>query len=155
MEAQFQLAWVLQSRWNSYAEQANGRSLTGRLEGWLNYNMENHPWSLRQEKVISAKVNKGGGTAPTSDIDILAEWKEYFSFLINNSNDQSPSIPVAVTCCYGSTNRDQSTNKTGDTVSHTSNGDQQSCWTWCNAIKGDALQNGDAKIDAVHGFSLV
>ena len=28
---------------------------------------------------------------PTSDIDLLAEWKEYFSSLLNNSNGQSPS----------------------------------------------------------------
>ena len=37
------------------------------------------------------KVNKRDGTAPTSDINLLAVWKEYFSSLRNNSNGQSPS----------------------------------------------------------------
>ena len=31
-----------------------------------------------KNKKSSVKVNKRDGTAPTSDIDLLAEWKEYF-----------------------------------------------------------------------------
>ena len=44
-------------------------------------------------KKTSVKVNKRDGTPPTSETDVLAEWRDYFSSLLNNrnSNSQSPS----------------------------------------------------------------
>ena len=45
----------------------------------------------KKKKKGSVKVNKRDGTPPTSDADLLVDWKEYFSSLLNNSNGQSPS----------------------------------------------------------------
>ena len=44
-----------------------------------------------KDKKTSVKVNKRDSTPPTSDKDLLADWKEYFSSLLNNNNGQSPS----------------------------------------------------------------
>ena len=42
-------------------------------------------------KKSSVKVNKRDGTPPTSDKYLLAELREYFSSLLNSSNDEPPS----------------------------------------------------------------
>ena len=41
-----------------------------------------------KDKKSSVKLNKGNGTPPTSDKDVLAEWREYFRFLLNNNNGE-------------------------------------------------------------------
>ena len=37
------------------------------------------------------KFKMRDGTPPKSDKDLLAEWQEYFSSLLNNANGQVPS----------------------------------------------------------------
>ena len=41
-----------------------------------------------KDKRSSVKVNKRDGAPQTSDKDLLAEWREYFSSLLNNSNGE-------------------------------------------------------------------
>ena len=41
-----------------------------------------------KNKKSSVKVKKRDGTPPTSNEDLLAEWREYFSSLLNNSNGE-------------------------------------------------------------------
>ena len=43
-----------------------------------------------KDKKANVKVNKRDGTPLTSETDLLVEWREYFSSLLN-SNSQSPS----------------------------------------------------------------
>ena len=44
-----------------------------------------------KDKKSSVKVNKRDVTPPTSDKDLLAEWREYFSSLLENSTSESLS----------------------------------------------------------------
>ena len=41
-----------------------------------------------KDKKSSFKVNERDGTQPTNDKDLLSEWREYTSSLLNNSNGE-------------------------------------------------------------------
>ena len=91
-ETQFQKAeWVLQFRRSSRAEQTNGRPQDCRLQGRIHHHMENHPWAVWQRQGNKRQCHKRDGTPPVSEKDLLSEWREYFSSLLNNSNSQSSS----------------------------------------------------------------
>ena len=105
-------------------------------------------------KISSVKVNERDGTPPTSDVDLLSEWKEYFSSLLNNSNDQSPSeLPPPAA-------KDLPMQTNPPTREETLIAIRQMDMTKINkgagldsAITAEALQNGgDAMVDIVHGF---
>ena len=52
----------------------------------------------RKGKKTNVRVKKRDGTAPTTDSELLTEWKEYFSSLLNNCSGLSPSelpLPAA------------------------------------------------------------
>jgi exonuclease III len=99
----------------------------------------------------SVKVKKRDGTPPTSVNDLLAEWKEYFSSLLNNSNGQPPSelpppaaqdLPVHVT--------PPTREETFEAIHQMKN--NKAPGLDC-AITAEALRNGgDAMIDIIHGF---
>ena len=86
-------------------------------------------WSmscLAKARKISVKVNKRVGTPPTSETNLLAGWREYFSSLLNNSNSQSPSaLPLLLSRTYRSWLIHQHTNTGGDTLSHMPNEDKK------------------------------
>ncbi len=47
-----------------------------------------------KNKTSNPKVKKRDGTAPSSDKELLDEWKEYFSALLNvNNGTQTPDLP--------------------------------------------------------------
>ena len=100
-----------------------------------------------KEKKSSVKVNKRDGTPPTSDKDLLAEWRKYFSSLLNNSSGEPLSEPPPP-AIQDNTYRYQSTYTQGDSFStspNLPNEEEQGCgtrqcnhsqgtseWWWCN-----------------------
>ena len=102
-------------------------------------------------KKSSVKVNKRDGTAPNSDINLLAGWKEYFSSLLNKSDGQSPSElpPPAATDLSENANpptREETLLAKRQVKNNTAAGLD-------SAITAEALQNGgDAMVDGVHDF---
>ena len=102
-------------------------------------------------KKTSVKVKKRDGTPPTSDKELLSEWKEYFSSLLNNCSGQSSSelpLPAAQDLQI------QTDPPTRDeTVLAISQMKTNKAAGLDAAITAEALQNGgDAMIDVVHRF---
>ena len=102
-------------------------------------------------KKSSVKVKKRDGTPPTSDAELLTEWKEYFSSLLNNSSGSTPSdLPP-------SADQDLQIQTEPPTREETTSAIQQMKTNKAAgldaAITAEALQNGgEAMIDVVHGF---
>ena len=99
-------------------------------------------------KKTSVKVKKRDGTPPTSDKELLSEWKEYFSSLLNNCSGQSSSelpLPAAQDLQI------QTDPPTRDeTVLAISQMKTNKAAGLDAAITAEALQNGgDAMIDVV------
>ena len=46
---------------------------------------------VEKDQNLKVKVKMRDGAPPKSDKDLLAEWQEYFSSLLNNDNGQAPS----------------------------------------------------------------
>ena len=106
---------------------------------------------LASSKKTSVKVKKRDGTPPTSDKELLSEWKEYFSSLLNNCSGQSSSelpLPAAQDLQI------QTDPPTRDeTVLAISQMKTNKAAGLDAAITAEALQNGgDAMIDVVHRF---
>ena len=102
-------------------------------------------------KKTSVKVKKRDGTPPTSDKELLSEWKEYFSSLLNNCSGQSSSelpLPAAQDLQI------QTDPPTRDeTVLAISQMKTNKAAGLDAAITAEALQNGGvAMIDVVHRF---
>ena len=47
----------------------------------------------RKDSKRNVKVKRRDGKPPSSTKDLLSEWKEYFSTLLNNDNGQTSSDP--------------------------------------------------------------
>ena len=52
---------------------------------------------LSRKEKSTVKVKRRDGKPPRSAKDLLSEWKEYFSSLLNNDNDQTPCEPPSPT----------------------------------------------------------
>jgi len=109
-----------------------------------------HDLSGKHER-SNVKVKKRDGTPATSDKDLLAEWQEYFSSLLNNSNGQPVSeLPQPAA-------QDLPIHVNPPTREETFEAIHQ---MKCNkaagldcAITAEALRyGGDSMIDIIHGF---
>ena len=104
-----------------------------------------------KDKKSSVKVKKRDGTPPTSDKDLLAEWREYFSSLLNNSNGEplSELPPPAAQDLPIETNpptQEETLLAIGQMKKNKAAGLD-------SAITAEALQHGgDAMVDIVHDF---
>ena len=102
-------------------------------------------------KKTNVKVKKRDGTPPTSDTELLAEWKEYFSSLLNNCSGQSPSelpLPAANDLQIRT---DPPTRE--ETISAISKMKSNKAAGLDAAITAEALKyGGNAMIDVIHGF---
>ena len=98
-----------------------------------------------------SKSKKRDGTPPTSDEDLLAEWREYFSSLLNNSNGEPLSElppPAAQDLPIGTNppTREETLLAIGQMKKNKAAGLD-------SAITAEALQHGgDAMVDIVHDF---
>lgn len=97
------------------------------------------------------KVKKRDGTPPTNDRDLLAEWREYFSSLLNNDNGQSPSdLPIPAAQDLPIQVNPPTREETLEAIHQMKN--NKAAGLDC-AITSEALQNGgDVMVDVVHGF---
>ena len=75
------------------------------------------------------KVKMRDGTPPKSDKDLLVEWQEYFSSLLNNDNGQTPS-DLPQPAAQDLPNSWSPTYTWGDIGSYSPNEDQQGGRTW-------------------------
>ena len=102
-------------------------------------------------KKTNVKVKRRDGSPPTSDVELLTEWKEYFSSLLNNCSGQSPSeLPLPATQDL-QIQTDPPTRE--ETLSAISKMKTNKAAGLDAAITAEALQyGGDAMIDIIHGF---
>ena len=104
-----------------------------------------------KDKKSSVKVKKRDGTPPTSDEDLLAEWRDYFSSLLNNSNGEPLSElppPAAQDLPIGTNppTREETLLAIGQMKKNKAAGLD-------SAITAETLQHGgDAVVDIVHDF---
>lgn len=103
-----------------------------------------------QDMKPSVKVRKRDGTPPTSDKDLLAEWREYFSSLLNNDNGQPSDLPPPATQDLPIQVNPPTREETLRAIHQMKN--NKAAGLDC-AITSEALQNGgDVMADVVHGF---
>ena len=104
-----------------------------------------------KDKKSSVKVNKRDGTPPTSDKDLLAEWREYFSSLLNNSNGEPLSeLPLPAAQDLPIETNPPTREETLLAIRQMK---KNKAAGLDSAITAEALQNGgDAMADIVHDF---
>ena len=111
-----------------------------------------HKLSWQRQDKTCVEVNKTNGTPPTSETDLLAERREYFSSLLNNTNSQSPSVlspPTAQDLRFltNPATREKMLSAIRKLKTIKAVGLDR-------AITTEAFQNGsDSVVDTVHGFS--
>ena len=104
-----------------------------------------------KDKKSSVKVNKGDGTPPTSDKDLLAEWREYFCSLLNNNNGEPLSELPPPTAQDLPIDTNPPTRE--ETLSAICQMKKNKAAGLGSGITAEALQNGgDAMADIVHDF---
>ena len=104
-----------------------------------------------KDKKSSVKFNKRDGTQPTNDKDLLSEWREYTSSLLNNSNGEplSELPPPAAHDLPIDTNSP----RRYDILLASRQMKKNKAAGLDSAITAEALQNdGDAMADIVHDF---
>ena len=89
------------------------------------------------------------GTPPKSDKDLLAEWQEYFSSLLNNDNGQVPSdLPQPAAQDLPIHDHPPTLKETLEAIRQMKTNKGLDC-----AITAEALQGGgDAMADVIHCF---
>ena len=95
------------------------------------------------------KVKMRDGASPKSDKDLLAEWQEYFSSLLNNDNGQAPSdLPQPAAQDLPIQDHPPTLEETLEAIRQMNKAAELDC-----AITAETLQGGgDAIADVIHCF---
>ena len=104
--------------------------------------------NFRNPKV---KVKMRDGAPPKSDKDLLAEWQEYFSSLLNNDNGQAPTdLPQPAAQDLPIHDHPPTLEETLEAIRQMKT--NKAAGLYCAATK-EALQGGgDAMTDVIHCF---
>ena len=107
----------------------------------------------RKDSKPNVKVKRRDGKPPASTKDLLSEWKEYFSTLLNNDNGQTPSDPPPAAAQDLPIQADPPTlEETCEAITQMKTNKAAGL---DSAITAEALQHGGSVLEnIVHGFCM-